>query len=172
MNHFTRNRRSFLRKSAGIAAVGALTPYVFTAADPCSGAVPSKNDGPSIGCIGVGWMGNRDLQAASQFGQVVAVCDVDRTRAEAASDGGRRSVFGDYRKLLDRKDIGVVTISTPDHWHTRIAMDALKAGKDVYCQKPLTLGTCYVPASEIRAVLRQAVGGDTLSTKHHLCTGS
>ena len=122
MSHFSHNRRTFLRKSAGMAAAGVLTPYIVTAADPCGGAMPSKNDQPNIGCIGVGWMGSRDLHAASQVGQVVAVCDVDRTRATAASDGGKRTMFDDYRKLLDRKDIDIVTISTPDHWHTRIAI--------------------------------------------------
>ena len=69
----------------------------------------------------------------------MAVCDVDRNRAEDASDGGKRTIYEDYRKLLDRKDIDAVTISTPDHWHAKIAIDAMRAGKDVYCQKPLTL---------------------------------
>jgi hypothetical protein len=69
----------------------------------------------------------------------VAVCDVDRLRAEASLNGGKRAIFDDYRRLLDRKDIDAVTISTPDHWHARIVIDAIKAGKDVFCQKPLTL---------------------------------
>jgi hypothetical protein len=119
---------------------------IVTAADLCDGTMPSKNDRPNIGCIGVGWMGSRDLHAASQVGQVVAVCDVDRTHVEAASDGGKRTMFGDYRKLLDRKDI--VTISTPDHWHTRIAMDALKAGKDIYW--PASRSRCRVNACRVQ----------------------
>ena len=85
------------------------------------------------------WKDISDLTNAAKFGTVVAVCDVDRKRAEAASDGGKRTIYGDYRKLLDRKDIDAVTISTPDHWHAKIAIDAMQAGKDVFCQKPLTL---------------------------------
>ena len=71
----------------------------------------------------------------------MAVCDVDRKHAESGKEkaGGKADVYEDYRKLLDRKDIDVVTIVTPDHWHTKIAIDAMRAGKDVYCEKPLTL---------------------------------
>ena len=84
------------------------------------------------------------------FADCVAVCDVDsehaakgKTRAleQNAKKGRERTVevYEDYRKLLDRKDIEVVTIVTPDHWHSKIAIEAMKAGKDVYCEKPLTL---------------------------------
>jgi myo-inositol 2-dehydrogenase / D-chiro-inositol 1-dehydrogenase len=70
------------------------------------------------------------LVNADRFGRVVAVCDVDLKRAEDASDGGKRAVYQDYRKLLDRQDIDAVTITTPDHWHVKIAIDALRAGKN------------------------------------------
>jgi predicted dehydrogenase len=102
------------------------------------------NDRPRVGCIGNGGMGKGDARAIKKYGDILAFCDVDRNHAEAARDderigGGKGDIYEDYRKLLDRNDIDVVTISTPDHWHTAIAIAALRAGKDVYCQKPLTL---------------------------------
>ena len=78
---------------------------------------------------------------AARYGDVVAVCDVQRQHAERAKEKhfAKADIFEDYRKLLDRKDIEAVTIGTPDHWHTEIALAALDAGKHVYCEKPLTL---------------------------------
>ena len=102
---------------------------------------PSKNDRSSFGSIGVGGRGTQLLNGASEFGDIVAVCDVDRTHVERANQqtGGKAKIYEDYRKLLERKDIDAVTIGTPDHWHIPIAIAACKAGKDVYCEKPLTL---------------------------------
>lgn len=141
----TQSRRSFLQKSVGLAAAGVAAPYFFTAAGAVAEDMPkSKNDRHVIGCIGNGGMGHGDAREAARYGDVVAVCDVNRQHAESAKwdpniSAGKAEIYEDYRKLLDRKDIDVVTISTPDHWHVRIAIAALKAGKDVYCQKPLTL---------------------------------
>ncbi len=80
--------------------------------------------------------------------QMVAVCDVDRPNAEFAQNlvrnaarGGSRecTVQTDFRRILENRDIDAVTIGTPDHWHATIAIAAMRAGKDVYCEKPLTL---------------------------------
>lgn len=112
-----------------------------------------------MGCLGTGRMGHGDMGACLQQGlnpaanvRIVAVCDVDRRRAEHARsvvEGAYANqlpndpapsvaTHEDYRELLARDDVDGVTISTPDHWHGRMAIDAAKAGKDIYLQKPLT----------------------------------
>lgn len=134
----TANRRRFLKTSVASAAS---VPYCLTAARSRADGPKSKNDRPNIGAIGVGGRGSGDLQAASRFGDVVAVCDVDSNHAARAQSryGGKPEIFNDYRKLLERKDIDVIINATPDHWHTAVNVAACQAGKDVYAEKPLTL---------------------------------
>lgn len=133
------NRREFM-KVAGVAA--GVTPYFMTTQK--SFANNSANDRPNIGCIGVGSMGSGDARGHARFGDIVAVCDVDEKHALRAKNDekigkGKADVYGDYRELLERDDIDVVSVVTPDHWHVKIAIEALEAGKHVFCQKPLTL---------------------------------
>ncbi|MDX1944481.1 MAG: Gfo/Idh/MocA family oxidoreductase [Pirellulaceae bacterium] len=129
------SRRRFLQTSAAASAALALPYYVPSRAF-------GANERIVTGHIGVGAQGKSNL---SKFlANAGAVCDVDSARAALAAKvvedkGNKCEVFGDYRKLLDRKDIDAVVISTPDHWHTLPAIDACRAGKDVYCEKPLTL---------------------------------
>ncbi len=141
---FQSTRRQFLKSSAMLSAASLLQPHVSASERTMEQNTKSPNERPRVGCIGQGGMGRGDATKAAIYGDIVAVCDVDRAHAEAAQKdpkrgNGKAEIYEDYRKLLDRKDIDIVTISTPDHWHVRIAIAALKAGKDIYCQKPLTL---------------------------------
>jgi myo-inositol 2-dehydrogenase / D-chiro-inositol 1-dehydrogenase len=131
-------RRQFVRTSSAAAAITAMTPYWQTAA---TRAADAKNNRPLIGAIGLGGQGTGDANRARGYGDIVAVCDVQRQHAERAREqfGGKAEIYEDFRKLLDRKDVEAVTIGTPDHWHTAVALAALEAGKHVYCEKPLTL---------------------------------
>ncbi len=138
MKNQNTSRRTFLKTSA------AVTPYFFTGTNIVAddAKADEKNDRPLVGAIGCGGQGTGIANRAKAFGDIVAVCDVDSGRAETARQklsGGSADLFSDYREVLDRKDIDAVTIGTPDHWHSKIAIEAMQAGKDVYCEKPLTL---------------------------------
>jgi predicted dehydrogenase len=116
-------------------------------ADEQAGRARKDNAPIVMGAIGTGSRGMAILQEAHKKGaKFVAVCDVDGRHREQAvkklgewDAEGKVDQFGDFRELLDRKDIDAVTIVVPDHWHTLIAIEAMKRGKDVYCEKPLTL---------------------------------
>ncbi len=134
------SRRRFLKTSAVVAA-SAATPYFFTADAEAQAQPKSANDRLRIGSIGMRYQGTVIAEKARAHGDIVGIADVDRhVREQArAAFGSTPKIYEDYRQLLDRKDIDVVTIGTPDHWHTKMVIDACRAGKDVYCEKPLTL---------------------------------
>ncbi|WP_431214791.1 Gfo/Idh/MocA family protein [Puia sp. P3] len=114
----------------------------------------SAADKINIGAIGINGMGWADLRAAlKQPGvNVVALCDVDKNvldrrmkeLADMQVDTSAIKTYGDYRQLLERKDIDAVIIGTPDHWHALIMIEACQAGKDVYVEKPVgnSIGEC------------------------------
>jgi predicted dehydrogenase len=134
-------RRTFLGATAAVTAAGTVPFFPSTRR---AFANEAATDRPLIGCIGVGSMGTGDAHGHAQFGDIVAVCDVDSRHAERAKHDekigkGKADAYGDYRRVLDRPDIDVVSIVTPDHWHVKIAIEALQAGKHVFCQKPLSL---------------------------------
>jgi predicted dehydrogenase len=101
------------------------------------------------------YQGTVVAEKAKAHGDIVAICDVDvNVREQArAGFGSTPAIYEDYRELLARKDIDVVTIGTPDHWHAKMLIDACRAGKDVYCEKPLTL--TVDEGKQIREVVRQ-----------------
>lgn len=155
-------RRSFLQQTlkstigAGVAsAFPTIVPrYIFGADAP--------SEKINIAMIGLGWRGNQLLGPCLHHPgtRVVAIADVDRDyllhaqkviddeydTTRAMTDGvwpaqrtpGAVDGYSDYRRILERKDVDAVMIATPDHWHAKIAIDAMDAGKDVYCEKPLT----------------------------------
>jgi len=137
------NRRTLLK---GIAFAGA--PLILPSSLWAQGT--KANGRIRVGCIGMGkLMFNRLIDGfrTQDDVEVVAVCDVDTTRrnagletVKAAYKGGGPEVkaYDDYRELLADKSIDAVVVATPDHWHAIITIEALKAGKDVYCEKPLT----------------------------------
>ena len=85
-------------------------------------------------------MGRTDARNARRFGPIVAICDVDENHLDLAiKDFPGATRYTDFRKLLERKDVDAVICGTVDHWHTLVAVAAMRAGKDIYCEKPLTL---------------------------------
>jgi predicted dehydrogenase len=137
MNDSDLSRREFLGTAAA-ATVGAAAR-----ARPGHARVLGANDRIGIAVIGVGGMGSGHLgglvkRSTADNIQVRAVCDVYQRRlsraiAAAGCEGDR-----DYRRILDRKDLDAVLIATPDHWHSKIAIDAMESGKHVYVEKPMT----------------------------------
>ena len=136
------NRRQFLASSAA-ASAGLAVPYFFSVPQrKASGFQPEEADRFVLGAIGVGGRGHGIANESRRFGDIVAIADVDAHHAENANNGlagGNAEVSADYRSVLDNEDIDAVTIGTPDHWHSKIAIEAMQAGKHVYCEKPLTL---------------------------------
>jgi predicted dehydrogenase len=137
------SRRQFLQRSTLAAAgLGLAGPAVARAT---RGRPVAPSDALRFGAIGVNGMGWADMRSALKVDGVecVALCDVDQgvldRRRKDVLDWQERAprLFGDYRGLLDDRDVDAVIIGTPDHWHCRILVDALAAGKHVYCEKPL-----------------------------------
>jgi len=139
----SRNRfsRRALLKSAAASAVAApwVVPSSVLGRD---GHLPSS-DRIGMGFIGLGGRGGGIMPYFVQRGrsQCIAVCDVWRNRRDGAKKrmGVQAATYGDFRELLARDDIDAVVIATPDHWHVLQSIAAMKAGKDVYCEKPLSL---------------------------------
>ncbi|HEY3284951.1 MAG TPA: Gfo/Idh/MocA family oxidoreductase [Armatimonadota bacterium] len=132
------NRREFLKRSA-LAGAATVIPTVWTGV-AASATSKSPNEKLNIAKIAVGGMGGGDLNSVSSE-NIVALCDVDEnTLAGAAAKFTKATKYVDFRKMLDKeeKNIDAVVVSTPDHTHTCASVWAMRQGKHVYCQKPLT----------------------------------
>lgn len=139
----TTSRRNFLKKIGGTAAAVALASDAFSGETRLlqRTAKISANDKVRLGLIGAGIIGHFDADAALRVSgtELVAVCDLYDGRLEYAREKWGNGIMAtrDYREVLARPDIDAVLICTPDHWHDRISIDALAAGKHVYCEKPM-----------------------------------
>ncbi len=163
------DRRDFLQAgAAGLALAG--SGYHVAAAD----AKP-----PRVGLIGCGWYGKCDLCRLIQVApvDVVSLCDPDKRMLSRAADliatrqksKKKPRTYGDYRQMLKEKDLDIVLIGTPDHWHALTMIAAVEAGADVYCQKPISVdvveGQAMVAAARKHKKVVQ-VGTQRRSTPH------
>jgi predicted dehydrogenase len=164
------NRRQFLKTSATTAlALAALPHYAAEFADQKK----------RVGLIGTGWYGKADLFRLIQVApvEVVSLCDVDkRMLADAADMVALRQLskrkprtYADYRDMLKERDLDVVLIATPDHWHALPMIAACEAGADIYCQKPIGVDVAECQAMLAAARKHQRVvqiGTQRRSTPH------
>lgn len=149
MTHFQISRRDALKGVLGLGAGACI------ARAPSAQGFTAANDRPRVGAVGTGsrWcikatglpLGYGTAPEFKNLGDYVVVCDVDAARRGRAAElvkewcGKSPDTVLDYRAVLDRKDVEIVHITTPDHWHAKVAIEAMLAGKDVYCEKPMTL---------------------------------
>ena len=171
MNNFHINRRRFLKTTSASLALSTLGPQ---GVDMLYQEKPWR-----VGLIGTGWYGKSDLFRLIQVApvEVVSLCDVDKNMlAEAATlvsqrqkSGKKPRTYTDYRKLLAEKDLDIVLIGTPDHWHALQAIEALETGTHVYLQKPISVDV--MEGEAILAAARQhrrvvQIGTQRKSTPH------
>jgi predicted dehydrogenase len=174
------NRRKFLQQSTAVLGGGLLL------ASPFNGRYMhafrkriAASDQLNVAAIGLNGMGWADLSAALGVAgvQVVALCDVDQNvldrrmgdLAKMGVDTAKVKTYGDYRQLLDRKDIDIIIIGTPDHWHALIMTQACQAGKDVYVEKPVgnSIEECRAMVNAQRKYNRVVQAGQWQRSQQH-----
>ena len=140
------DRRGFLKSvsATGLTLAAATSAIAAKTASKMSGGrVVGANDRINIGIIGCGGRGSYVADAFHDFGkknnacQIVAACDVYEKRKKAVAIKFDVKGYRDYRELLNQSDVDAVVVATPDHWHAKMAMDAMDKGKDVYLEKPM-----------------------------------
>jgi predicted dehydrogenase len=140
------DRRDFLKSvgATGLTLTAATSALAAKTSSKTSGRVIGANDRINVGVIGCGGRGSYDADAFNAFAQkhnnacqIVAACDVYEKRKKKVADKYKVKGYLDYRELLNQSDVDAVVIATPDHWHGKIAMDAMDKGKDVYLEKPM-----------------------------------
>jgi predicted dehydrogenase len=144
----TLNRRSFLRRTTQLVASTVAFPYIVPSSALGKAGSVAPSERLTMGAIGIGGQGMHNLKnfLTCDDLRVLAVCDVDtnhRIRAKQTVDSayGNKdcSAYNDFREILGRADLDTVLIATPDHWHAILSIHAAKAGKDIYCEKPISL---------------------------------
>lgn len=177
MSKPTNARRAFIQKLSKGVAASAILPDIASAAEnytqteELTRKYASPNENLQIALIGAGGMGNGDAQTAISVPGVklVAACDLYDGRLDAAKKKYGNDIFTtkDYREIIARKDIDAVIVATPDHWHKDISVDAMNAGKHVYCEKPMvhdvTEGPAVIAAQAKNKVVFQ-VGSQGMSS--------
>jgi predicted dehydrogenase len=179
------SRRQFIKRATTAAAVVASTnlfktPVYGQNQAPSTGRVIGANDRIQVGFVGVGGQGMAHVNSMKEHTgetnvSLAAVCDVWTKRVERAKAtiGGSCEGFDDYRKLLERKDIDAICCSTVDHWHTRVSVDSMNAGKHVYVEKPMTryLGEAFEIYDTVKRTGKKLQVGSQGSTdkKYHKC---
>lgn len=156
-------RRTFLRQ-AGLTGAGLWLTTIL----PAQARKVSANDKLNIGMIGVAHQANYDLTNVMSE-NIVALCDVDDTYLAAASQKfSSAKTYNDFRRLLDQKDIDAVVVATPDHTHAVATVAALRSGRHVYCEKPLTrtLSECRI----VQEAARKAKRATQIGTQIHAGT--
>jgi predicted dehydrogenase len=173
------NRRSFIQQSSALIGGGLLVSAINNKTFASLRNFVAPSDQINIGAIGINGMGWANVKGALKVPgvNIVALCDVDKNVLDARMadlvkmnvDTSKIKTYGDYRKLLERKDIDAVIIGTPDHWHALIMIHACMAGKDVYVEKPVgnSIGECRAMMAAQKKYNRIVQGGQWQRSQQH-----
>ncbi|HMC86946.1 MAG TPA: Gfo/Idh/MocA family oxidoreductase, partial [Chitinophagaceae bacterium] len=173
------SRKKFLQQSSVLLGAGAMASAFDNKAFAYFKNRIMPSDQLNIGAVGINGMGWADVSSALKIPGVnlVAVCDIDKSvidkrlgeLSKKGVDISKIKIYDDYRKLLEQKDIDVVVIGTPDHWHALIMIHACEAGKDVYVEKPVgnSIVECRTMVAAQLRYKRAVQGGQWQRSQQH-----